>query len=116
MEFEVKATGGKDDKYDSDVENELSTKFGRGNSEVKVDKTGLIQVKSQRMVTGKEVVVTAEGEGHLNMKNAVDDEDDKARSKNDWRKPMDADEAPYNVLQVASNSTQPRRSVSPKLS
>lgn len=52
------------------------------------------------MVTGKEIVAEGDGEGHLNVKGAVDEEDDKMRSRNDWRKPMDADEAPYNVLQV----------------
>lgn len=46
MEFEVKAAVS-DEKYDSDIENELSTKFGRGNSEVKVDKTGVILVSAQ---------------------------------------------------------------------
>lgn len=56
MEFEVKATLS-DEQADSDVENELSTKFGRGNSEVVIDKSGMIQVKSQRMVTGKEIVI-----------------------------------------------------------
>jgi len=99
MEFEVRAAVS-DEKYDSDIENELSTKFGRGNSEVKVDKSGVMSVKSQRMVTGKEIVAEGDGEGHLNVKGAVDEEDDKMRSRNDWRKPMDADEAPYNVLQV----------------
>jgi hypothetical protein len=43
MEFEMRANIN-DENMDSDIENELSTRFGRGNSEVKVDKTGMIQV------------------------------------------------------------------------
>ncbi len=47
-----------DGGQDSDVEGELVVRFGRGSSEVRVDRAGVMEVKSTRMVTGRERVRT----------------------------------------------------------
>ncbi len=44
-----------EEKEDSDVEKELTTHFGRGESLTTVDKTGIMQVRSQRMLTYADV-------------------------------------------------------------
>ena len=108
MEQEAQAGLNHDDKQDSDVENELVTRFGRGESQVTVDKTGIMQVKSERMITGKETVSFESrgfehkaGDTQINLTTLNGDEDGGGKAKgSDWRKPMDADEAPYNSLQL----------------
>jgi microtubule-associated protein-like 6 len=105
MELEKRGAGAAAGKHaeedDSDVEQELGTQFGRGTSKVKVDKAGMVQVASERMVTGNEAVMPGVEEQRLNIKSGVMDEAEMERGGGrEWRKPMDADEAPYNCLQL----------------
>ena len=95
----------RDEKEDSDVEQELVTRFGRGESLVTVDKAGIMKVKSERMITGKEKISTETrgfehkaGDPMINLSTL--NEETKGGGGSDWRKPMDADEAPYNCLQL----------------